>query len=143
MNNKGIDVGNGTKQYEDRLYEIAKEMKLGEENLWNETRLVYKEIFKYINEKNNTDYIIEIKDATKVDFEKEVKKLIDQNKPVIASGNFPNGHIIAIVGYDNEGWIVHDPYGNANTRFKDTNGRYVHYKYGKYDIGKKWFAYIR
>ncbi|MCX8125449.1 MAG: C39 family peptidase, partial [Spirochaetes bacterium] len=143
MDHKGIDVKNGTKQYEDRLYEIAKIKNVGGKKLWYNTGIVYRTIFDYINENYNTNYIVEIKDANKYDFEKEVKKLIDQNKPVIVSGDFPNGHIVTIVGYDSNGWIVHDPYGNANTGYKDTNGEFVHYKYGKYSIGKKWFAYIR
>jgi len=78
-----------------------------------------------------------------INFESTVKELIDQGKPVIASGYFPNGHVIVIVGYDKEGWIVHDPYGDANTKYKNTNGMYVRYKYGDFYIGKKWFAYIK
>ncbi len=73
----------------------------------------------------------------------EVKKLINQNIPVIASGNFPNGHIVVIVGYDSVGWIVHDPWGDANSKFKNRDGKHVNYMYGSYDIGKKWYSYIK
>ena len=145
MESKGIDVGNGNKQYEDRLYEIAKEMNMGGEKLWERTSEVYKRIIKYVNEKNNNNYVIEIKDKKSdlINFEQKVKNLLDNDNPVIVSGDFPMRHIVTIVGYDKEGWIVHDPYGNANTKYRDTNGKYVHYKYGMYDIGKKWFAYIK
>ncbi len=145
MEQMGIDVGNGEKQYEDRLYEIAKELGLGGENLWDDTGEVYEEIFKYINKQNKMDYIIKVTNESTEErkFEDIAKELIKQNKPIIASGYFPNGHIVTIVGYDSNGWIVHDPYGDANTKYKNTNGNYVKYKYGRYDIGKKWFAYIK
>ena len=144
MEYKGIEIGNGDKQYEDKLYEIAKRIGKGDNKLWDQTEDVYKEIINYINKINNeNNLIVVISNLRKIDFESNVKKLIDQGKPVIASGNFPNGHVIVIVGYDKKGWIAHDPYGDANTKYKNTNGMYVRYKYGDFSIGKKWFAYIK
>ena len=145
MEHKGIEIGNGDKQYEDKLYEIAKKLGMGGEELWKETRDVYQSIIEYLNKENKTNYGINVLDeeTVKTRFEDFAKSLIDQNIPVIASGNFPNGHVIVIVGYDKEGWIAHDPYGDANTKYKNTNGMYVRYKYGDFYIGKKWFAYIK
>ncbi len=145
MEYNGIDVGNGTKQYEDRLYEIAKELGLGGDNLWEKTEKVYEGIIEHINKLNSTNYQIIVTNEKREhkQFEDIAKSLINQHKPVITSGYFPNGHIITIVGYDDTGWIAHDPYGDARTKYTNTNGRYVHYNYGEYAIGKKWFAYIK
>ena len=149
MEHKGIEIGNGDKQYEDKLYEIANEIGMGGEKLWKKTDKIYKSIIEYVNVQNNTDYEIVVIDEKYVKkkynnkFEDFAKSLIDQNIPVIASGNFPNGHVIVIVGYNDKGWIAHDPYGDANTKYKNTNGMYVRYKYGDFYIGKKWFAYIK
>ncbi len=48
------------------------------------------------------------------------------------------GHIVVLAGYDEHGFLVHDPYGewyswgydpNDGTEF-DTKGKYIHYSYG-------------
>lgn len=59
---------------------------------------------------------------------------IDKNNPVICLGNFSSisyvsGHYNCIVGYDTEKEtvITKDPFGNANTNYKDTNGNNMEY----------------
>lgn len=52
--------------------------------------------------------------------------------PVIVHGYFTAfGHIIVIVGYDNSGFYVHDPYGEwTSSGYKTSaNGSYLHYSY--------------
>ncbi|WP_425269833.1 C39 family peptidase [Leptospira perdikensis] len=46
------------------------------------------------------------------------------------------GHILTIVGFDNKGWIVHDPWGNANKNHYGGSGMYAQYAYEKWDVGK-------
>lgn len=45
-------------------------------------------------------------------------------------GGLKGGHIILAVGIDDNGKdiICHDPYGDANTNYKNKNGKYVIYK---------------
>ncbi|BDA77551.1 hypothetical protein LPTSP3_g04810 [Leptospira kobayashii] len=71
-----------------------------------------------------------------------IKKALSEGKPVVVGGEFNvspviGGHRLVIVGYDSTGWIVHDPYGNANNTSYQGSGMYAHYDFGKWDIGKK------
>lgn len=53
--------------------------------------------------------------------------------PCIVHGYFTSfGHIIVVVGYDSEGFLVHDPYGEWFKDGYDTeaSGAYLHYSYG-------------
>jgi hypothetical protein len=61
--------------------------------------------------------------------EASIKQSIDDGFPVIIAGKFTeSGHFVLIVGYDENGnWIVDDPYGNWNSRYKDENGSRVSY----------------
>ncbi|HMX35311.1 MAG TPA: papain-like cysteine protease family protein, partial [Leptospiraceae bacterium] len=47
----------------------------------------------------------------------------------IEIGNLAGGHIILVLGYDKDKdeFIVHDPFGDATTNYKDTNGAYKRY----------------
>jgi hypothetical protein len=42
-----------------------------------------------------------------------IKREIDAGRPVIVGGDFVGrvGHFVVVVGYDKEGFLVHDPYG--------------------------------
>jgi hypothetical protein len=42
-------------------------------------------------------------------------------------GGLPGGHIILAVGYTDTDIICHDPFGNANTNYKNHDGSYVQY----------------
>jgi hypothetical protein len=84
-----------------------------------------------------------------------IKAQINAGKPVVTSGTFNiqignnkdgdpiivKGHVITIVGYDETGWIVHDPYGDANSDYKKGSGKYVHYDFGKWNIGNSEHTY--
>ncbi|NET40621.1 C39 family peptidase [Okeania sp. SIO2B3] len=63
----------------------------------------------------------------------ELKSWMDKwNLPVIIHGYFTSfGHIVTVVGYDENGLIVHDPYGEwFSTGYrKDLSGAYLHYSY--------------
>ncbi|MDI7223039.1 polymorphic toxin-type HINT domain-containing protein, partial [Leptospira santarosai] len=62
---------------------------------------------------------------------------------VSAGGAFPVGdHRNAIVGYDSKGWVVFDPYGNANTKGYNGNGMFAHYEYGKFNLGGNQAYYV-
>lgn len=76
------------------------------------------------------------------DFNENTKKLIDEGWPVILGTNiFGNeGHVILIVGYDDSGWIVHDPAMECyETKIPDggiiwSRAEYVHYPYDSFTI---------
>lgn len=52
----------------------------------------------------------------------EVKKWLESGKPCIVHGWFTrSGHIITIIGYNDKGWIVHDPYGQWDSSGYDTS----------------------
>lgn len=67
----------------------------------------------------------------------EIKAAIDRKVPVIIHGYFTQfGHIIMLIGYDEKGFIVHDPYGEWNSWGYDRNdsesgtkGKNQHYSY--------------
>jgi uncharacterized protein YvpB len=69
------------------------------------------------------------------------KKYLSEGNPCIIHGYFTQpGHIIVLVGYDPDGFIVHDPYGEwFPTGYRtDLSGEYLHYSY---NLIKKTCAY--
>lgn len=66
-----------------------------------------------------------------------IKKHLDGGHPVITHGYWTNfGHILVIVGYNKDGFIVHDPYGEwfhggymLNNPYKPELGKYLTYSY--------------
>lgn len=68
-----------------------------------------------------------------------VKKWLAAGNPVVTHGYFTgSGHIVVLVGYDEKGFLVHDPFGewyasgydrNAPGA-ADTKGKFLHYSYG-------------
>jgi len=62
-----------------------------------------------------------------------IKAWIAGGNPAIIHGYFTSfGHIIVVVGYDEYGFIVHDPYGEwfATGYRNDLSGAFLHYSYG-------------
>lgn len=62
----------------------------------------------------------------------DLKRHISQGNPCIIHGYFtPFGHIIVVVGYDENGLIVHDPYGEwfSSGYRTDLTGENLHYSY--------------
>ena len=78
------------------------------------------------------------------------KKHLANGNPCVVHGYFTSfGHIIVLVGYDNEGFLVHDPYGEWFESGYDTNasGAYLHYSYDLIERtcmpdGQFWVHYI-
>ena len=73
-----------------------------------------------------------------------LKKYIDAGIPVPCGilhkgpgyAPYGGGHWIIIIGYDDRGWIVNDPWGeidNASGTYISTNGDHLHYSYGLMD----------
>ena len=63
----------------------------------------------------------------------QVKAHLHSGKPCIIHGYFTNyGHIITIIGYNEKGWIVHDPWGEWYRDGYDTgvSGKGLVYSYG-------------
>ncbi|PZU97146.1 MAG: hypothetical protein DCE90_08420 [Pseudanabaena sp.] len=60
----------------------------------------------------------------------QINQEILANRPVVIGGYFTHGgHIITIIGFDERGYIVHDPYGNALTGYSQTEGKSLRYPY--------------
>jgi uncharacterized protein YvpB len=73
-----------------------------------------------------------------------IKKQIDAGKPVPAGflhhGSVQNpqggGHYLCIIGYNSEGYWVHDPWGQCNLTsgtYDSTNGKKLHYSYKNFE----------
>ncbi|TGM02405.1 hypothetical protein [Leptospira jelokensis] len=45
------------------------------------------------------------------------------------------GHAITIIGNNESGWYVYDPYGKANSDYKNEGGKYVCNNCGKWNVG--------
>lgn len=78
------------------------------------------------------------------------KKHIDNGFPCVIHGYFTSfGHIIVLVGYDEDGFIVHDPYGEwFSTGYRnDLSGEFLNYSYNLIKRtcipdGQFWVHYI-
>lgn len=69
----------------------------------------------------------------------QVQDWLVSGKPAVIHGYFTSfGHIVALVGFDETGFWVHDPYGEWTASgydcnvpgFRDKKGKYIHYSYG-------------
>jgi len=80
----------------------------------------------------------------------DLKAQIDRGKPVPcgilhkgpAAAPTGGGHWIIVIGYDETGFIVHDPWGeidNASGNYISTNGKSLHYSYKLFDT--RWTVY--
>jgi uncharacterized protein YvpB len=64
----------------------------------------------------------------------EVKSELINRRPVVLAGDFTaSGHIICVVGYTPQGYIVNDPWGDALSGYTDTEGRKLIYSYAYMD----------
>ncbi|WP_167881473.1 C39 family peptidase [Leptospira bourretii] len=96
-----------------------------------------------------TDVNADIKNGiTKFD---AIRAQLAAGNPVVVRGDFGieigglnedgtpkkvEGHILTIVGFDENGWIVHDPWGNANEYHYGGSGMYAHYDYERWGVGR-------
>jgi len=103
--------------------------------IWKYTKRTIYAIEAYIFNRlmNNLGYKAEEKYNWTYD---TVCHALEQNEmPMVIGGNFSSvssvgGHMNCLVGYNAIGlkeFIVHDPYGNAMTKYVDQNGSYVRY----------------
>ncbi|MEG3899567.1 MULTISPECIES: C39 family peptidase [unclassified Microcoleus] len=61
----------------------------------------------------------------------DVRSELLNRRPVVLAGDFTAaGHIITLIGYNSQGYIVQDPWGDALTGYSDTEGRKLMYPYG-------------
>ncbi|MBD1827902.1 C39 family peptidase [Microcoleus vaginatus GB1-A2] len=60
----------------------------------------------------------------------EVRSELLNRRPVVLAGDFTAaGHILTLIGYNSQGYIVQDPWGDALTGYSDTEGRKLMYPY--------------
>ena len=107
---------------------------------------------KKIIEKIAPDFIV--KDIhPSADYINKIKNQINKKNPVVISLNYKDsqnkdsGHVVFIVGYTENGFIIHDPYGNLNKGknsqlSNDFDGSYVEYAYNKYNLLGKYAIYL-
>ncbi|MEG3858311.1 C39 family peptidase [Microcoleus sp. herbarium12] len=61
----------------------------------------------------------------------DVRSQLLNRRPIVLAGDFTAaGHIITLIGYNSDGYIVQDPWGDALTGYSDTEGRKLMYPYG-------------
>lgn len=59
---------------------------------------------------------------------RDVELELVNGRPVVLAGDFTaTGHIVTLIGYTPNTLIVNDPWGNALTGYKDTEGRKLYY----------------
>jgi uncharacterized protein YvpB len=107
-----------TGQYEDELYQYAIDK--------GYSRWEPKDLAKIVRDYGAQDYFTE--NAT-ID---DVQDWLASGNPAVIHGYFTSfGHIVVAVGYDSEGFFVHDPYGEWFPTGYDTtvSGSYLHYSY--------------
>ncbi len=71
----------------------------------------------------------------------EIKQWVEGGRPCVVHGWFTgSGHIVMIIGFDADGFVVHDPWGEwasdgyrRNDAANPQRGRYIHYSYGMID----------
>jgi hypothetical protein len=81
----------------------------------------------------------------------QIRAEIRSGHPVIVSTQLTSaGHIICLIGTQGEDFIVHDPFGNYLTKYKDPNGKALLYsgklmqaKIRNADSDSKWAHFVR
>jgi uncharacterized protein YvpB len=77
-----------------------------------------------------------------------IKEELINGRPVVLCGLFTHGgHIITVIGYTPDGFIVNDPWGDALSGYYNTEGRKLLYPYGYCDRmcgpdGEIWAHFI-
>lgn len=105
-------------QFEDELYEYAINRGYSRHNPYDLARIV--------RDYGAKDYF------TENAIIEDVQDWLAAGNPAVIHGYFTSfGHIIVVVGYDEYGFIVHDPYGEwfASGYRTDLSGAYLHYSY--------------
>lgn len=129
-------IGNGDGQLEDQLYVYMERNGLSRHNP-HDLAIVARDF-------NVVD------DFTEFGTIERCQDHLAAGKPCIIHGWFSRfGHIIVLVGYDEDGFWVHDPYGEWHPTGYDTSvsGAYLHYSYNLIKRlcipdGQFWVHYI-
>ncbi|MFO7819559.1 MAG: C39 family peptidase, partial [Halanaerobacter sp.] len=93
----------------------------------------FTEVFNYYAHNNDLD--VRIRNNVNVS-PQYIEDQLEDGKPVIAHGKFTSyGHIIVLVGFDDQYYYAHDPSGKWNQKYRGgygkrtpQNGKYVRYK---------------
>ncbi len=155
LESKGFCSGDKNRRLPDVLYDIAEKEGWGGTKIWNDTNLMYDSLHKKVFKDLNT---AKGENIPRSEFVQGIKAQIDKGNPVIMSIEYTlpdkraGGHVVAVVGYTDKGFIVHDPYGNLNKGENggyvnkkgavDFDGSFVEYDYDKWRIGEKWYRTI-
>jgi uncharacterized protein YvpB len=111
-------------QFEDELYDYTERLGLNRHDALDLVKVV--EAYGGVDRFSSTYKLADIKAA------------LENGQPAILHGYFTSfGHIIVAVGYDDDGLIVHDPYGEWHSWGYALNqpdgdnakGKYQHYSY--------------
>ncbi len=79
----------------------------------------------------------------------EIDAELLNRRPVVLPGDMTaSGHIVTVIGYTPDGYLVHDPWGDALTGYADTNGRRLFYPFSYLNRvsgpdGNVWAHFIR
>ena len=106
-------------QLEDELYKYMEDNGLSRHNPYDLAKM-------------GRHYGLDVRFTEKAEIDEVCEWIATERKPVVVHGYFTAfGHIIVIVGYDENGFIVHDPYGEwFSTGYRtDISGSYLHYSY--------------
>ena len=110
-------------QFEDELYEYMESNGL--------SRHSPQDLKVLVEEYGLTDRFVS--NASK----QEIKDWVASGRPVVVHGYFTSfGHIAVIVGFNEKGWILHDPWGEypygglKNDSTNPEKGKYIVYSYG-------------
>lgn len=156
---KEIKPKNQNRQFEDLLYEIAKNNGRGGSKLWDTVQTTYKKIIPNLKKNDLIDCNGLVFDESKGYFSEDedfsiIISQIDKGNPVIVDlkhgSKSQYGHVILCIGYTETTLIIHDPYGNLehgiNNGYggdkRDYNGAFIEYPKTKYKLGKNWIRFL-
>ena len=140
----------------DKLYRISENMGVGKNKIFSNILADnFRKIMPEISSKLKVRGL-QASNRNYEDYKKQIKKQIDKDIPVpislyykINSKNkeVDTGHVVLVVGYTENGFIIHDPYGNLNKGKNshlsdDFDGSYVEYPYDKYNFNSKYAVFV-
>jgi uncharacterized protein YvpB len=115
------------KKYTPKIGQLEDSLTLVATKLWGADSIYYHDKLVLLMAKYQVKSVFN----TKTSFD-DMKRSLDKGNPVIYSGRFTrSGHIIVLTGYDDNGFIVNDPYGEwfSSGYFQHKPGNQKHYSY--------------
>ena len=101
--------------------------------IWSYKRRTIYKVEEYAFNRLMNDYGFKCKFQSRYSFDQYCKSLKNNELPIILGGNFKSvsrvgAHLVCGIGYDNNEFIVNDPFGNALKKYKKgSNGKNVIY----------------